>query len=157
QIGTESGDDVLVFEELDQKFDIDLWADRAKEFGVIHVASRNTSEVHLLSLREPLAPAKCVAARRTGVDYVVSHLPDDDGGSLLIVSNDGAPEFRVVRAPLTDTGPESWEEVIAGLPDERFHDVEVFRGHVVLKSVTRGKQQLRLLTREALDSGDPIA
>ncbi len=157
EIGTDSSADVLVFEDLDQQFDIDLWADRAGDYIVIHTANRDTSETHLIDAHQAAKPPRCVAVRRTGVEYVVGHIPSDTGGSLLIVTNDGAQEFRLMSADVTSTSPSDWSEVIAEQPNERLHNVDVFRGHVVLRTVRRGRQRLRLLTWDALNMADPLS
>lgn len=156
ELGTDASTDVLVFEESDQQFDLDLWADRAGDYIVIFSASRDTSETHLIDAHHPAQPPRCLAPRRRTIEYLVAHLPGSGGGSLLIVTNDGASEFRLMQAPVGTSSADDWREVVAEQPDERLHNVEVFRGHVVLQTVRRGRQQLRLLSWEALDTPDPL-
>ena len=63
-LGTSDTDDVCVFQEDDEKFDVIVWADRAGEFIVIHSSNRDTSEEWLLSAADPTAPAT-VSPRRS--------------------------------------------------------------------------------------------
>jgi oligopeptidase B len=154
-LGTDATSDSLVFEDLDPQYDVVVWADRAGDYVVIHTTSRTTSEVHLIDAHDPGANTRCVAPRRAGVEYSVGHLPVGEG-SLLIVTNEGAQEFRLMRASLAQADLSVWREVAPERADERLHGVEVFRGHVVLETVSRGRQLLRLLPWQALDDVDPF-
>jgi oligopeptidase B len=153
-VGTDA--DVLVYEELDPQFDLTVWSDRAGDYIVIHTANRNTSEVWLVPTDEPTTRARLVSKRRPGIEYSVGHLPGSSGGELLIVTNDGAEEFRLVRATMAEPDADHWVEVVAAQPHERIHDVEVFAGHVVLTVVREGRQLLRILPRAALALTDPL-
>jgi oligopeptidase B len=155
-IGTASSRDVLVFEDLDTQYDVVAWGDRAGELIVIHTFNRNTAEVWLVDSRRPDQPAWVVAPRRRGVEYTVAHLPGAGRGELLIVTNDGATEFRLMRAPVGGSAPEAWEEVVPETSGVRLHDVDVFARHVVLSTVSTGQQLLRILPRDAVTSSRPV-
>ena len=62
-----------------------------------------------------------------------------------------------MSAEVGSSSSSDWSEVIAEQPNERLHSVEVFRGHVVLQTVRRGRQRLRLLTWDALNMADPLS
>lgn len=156
-LGGADGADVLVYEDLDPQFDVVVWADRAGDLIVIATTSRNTSEAWLVDAHEPDAAAWVVTPRRRGVEYRVAHLPGDHGGQLLVVTNDGAAEFRLMRAPVATSSPGSWTEVVPESSNERLHDVDVFRGHVVLSTVSQHRQLLRVLPRDAVASGGTTA
>jgi oligopeptidase B len=132
-----------------------VWADRAGEFIIIRTANRTTSEVWLVDARSPTIPARRVAERRPGIEYSVGHQPGSAGGWLLIVTNEGANEFRLMRAPVSQSA--RWEEVVAEIPGERIHEVEVFAGHIVLATVRDSRQWLRLLPWAALEEPDPLS
>ena len=61
-------------------------------------------------------------------------LPDGTD-TLLLVTNDGATEFRLARCPVpreVGPGPHSWAPARAERPDERLERVDGFAGHAVL-------------------------
>lgn len=155
-IGTPASHDVLVFEDLDPQFDVVTWGDRAGDLIVIRTFNRNTSEVWLVDSHRPQEPAWIVTPRRRGHEYTVAHLPGSGSGELLVVSNDGAVEFRLLRAPVATSTPETWIEVVPEAGDERLHDVDVFAQHVVLGTVSAGQQLVRILPRAAVASAEPI-
>jgi oligopeptidase B len=72
-----------------------------------------------------------VEPRRRGVEYACEHVRTGTGDQLLIVTNDGAQEFRMMRAPLASPGRDGWTEVLPEQADERLYDVTAFAGHVV--------------------------
>lgn len=155
-IGTPASEDVLVFEDADEQFDVVVWGDRAGDLIVIRSYNRNTSEVWLVDAHRPQEPAWVVTPRRRGHEYTVAHLRGGEGGELLIVSNDEAVEFHLVRAPLTTSAPDSWIEVVTESSDERLHDVDVFAEHVVLSTVSAGQQLLRIVPRTAPAAAAPV-
>ena len=162
-LGTAAADDHLVLQEDDEQFELIVETSRSGSYVVITSGSRDTTEVRLVPAAEPAAEPVLVEPRRKGVEYTVAHAPRPDGDRLLIVTNDGAPEFRLVRAPLATPGREHWEELIGEHPQERLVSADVFAEHVVLTVHSQGRQILRILRRDgaesALDvgSGDPAA
>lgn len=152
RIGADLGTDELVFEDLDQQFDVVVWGDRAGDLVVIHTSSRNTSEVWLVDAHRPDEPAWVVSSRRRGTEYRVAHVPGEGRGHLLVVTNHGAEEFRLMRAPVTSSEPEQWVEVLPESSDTRLHDVDVFARHVVLSTVSQGRQLLQVLPLASLSA-----
>jgi protease II len=55
------------------------------------------------------ASTKVVQPRRRGIDYQCDH----GGGELFLVTNDGATEFRLMRAPAATSDNTHWTEVAA--------------------------------------------
>jgi oligopeptidase B len=112
-LGTDTASDVLVYTEADARFELTLHASRSGELIVITAASRDTTEVRIIPAGLPLAGPVLVAERRRGTEYRVDHLagPAGGGGTLLIVTDDGAPEFRLMQAPVATPGRDSWRPV----------------------------------------------
>jgi oligopeptidase B len=92
-----------------------------------------------------------VTPRERGIDYRVAHRPGAGGGDLLVVTNDGAVEFRLMAAPLQTSDRSQWREVLPEATDVRIHEVDVFARHAVLSTVTDGRQQLRIFPVDAFD------
>jgi oligopeptidase B len=150
-LGTHVAADVLVFEEPDPQYEVDVRACRSGRVIVLWTANRNTSEVWLVDAERPTEPARCVEPRRPGVEYHVEHgrLAGDD--VLLIVTNDGAPEFRLMRTPLVSPGRESWTELLPYDAAERIHRIDAFAGHLLLTLRRDGQPMLRAHRLDRLD------
>jgi len=149
RIGTPVSDDELVVEEPDEKFELDLHLSRTGELLVIVSANRDTSEVWVVDATAPTSPAHSVGGRRRGVEYAAEHVRHTDGSDeLLLVTNDGATEYRLARCPVprwVDQDSEAWSPVRPEEPAERLERVDAYAGHVVLTSRTSGRNQLRIL------------
>ncbi len=159
RLGSPVGDDVLVLEEHDERFTVELFASRTGDLVVIDVASRDTSEVWLVDAHRPESAARCVRARRPGVEYHVEHSRGPAGERLLLLTDDGATEFRLLAAPVSagEVGePDTWQELVAEDPAERLHDVQAFASHLVLSLRRGGAPVLRVLTPDGVPVHDVV-
>ena len=145
--------DPLVYEEKDERYDVGVEATRSGELIVITAASRDTTEVRIVPASEPAADARIVEGRRRGVEYFADHLPGPDGGWLVIVTDDGAPEYRLCTAPVATPGEDHWTELVAENPRERLLSATAFAGCLVL-SLRRDSEPLLRILRMA-DDGSP--
>ena len=125
-------DDVLVFEEPDERFEVSVRRTRSGDLLVVWSENRDTSEVWLVDAHEPETPPRLVEPRRAGVEYSCEHSRTDEGDRLLIVTDDGATDYRLMSAPLDDPGRARWSEVVPETPGRRLLSVDAFAGHLVL-------------------------
>jgi oligopeptidase B len=158
RLGTPAEDDVTVVSEPDQRFELTVHGSRDGGWIVVTSTSRDTSWVELVDARRPDDPPRQVAARRAGIEYAVEPMPGGWDGTgedlLLIVTNDGAAEFRLMTAPVPPPGrvgdPADWRAVpraVAADGSERLDDVCLLRGHLVLSLRGDGEPFLRVLGR----------
>ncbi len=157
-LGTPAEEDVLVLEEPDEQFSVDTWRTRSGAVIVVHLSSRDTSEVWLIDAERPEQAARLVEGRRPGIEYTVEHAPGADGDLALIVTNDGAQEFRVLAAPLATPDRAHWTEFTPDSAQERIYDVDAFAGHVVTTYRRDGVLRLRVapLTAPGDSAARPI-
>lgn len=148
RIGGPPAADVLVYQEDDARFELTLAASRSGELIIITAACRDTTEVWLIPAARPLELPAVVEPRRRGIEYRVDHAADPAGGpgDLIIVTDDGAPEFTLMRAPAGRPGRQNWAPV--GCPavaparaDTRLVRCDVLAGHLML-TLRRGGAQL---------------
>ncbi|HEX5087352.1 MAG TPA: prolyl oligopeptidase family serine peptidase [Nocardioides sp.] len=149
RLGSPVASDELVMEEPDEKFELMVRTTRSGEQVVIWSECRDTSEVWVVPAAAPTAPARSVGGRRRGVEYHAEHCVLPDGSSrLLVVTNDGEPEFRLMAAPVpvdADQDHTAWTPVRDPVPGERLESVEAFASHVVLVSRAEGHSRLRIV------------
>jgi oligopeptidase B len=144
EVGTAARDDVLVFEEPDERFWMGIGSSRDDAWVIIQVGSKLTSEVLLLDAAAPLGDPRVVAPRRHGVEYDV----EPAGDRLLIVHNANHPDFELAQAPLDATGQEQWSSLADTVAGERLVGVEAFADHAVVSLRRDGLTALRVMPRD---------
>ena len=128
RLGTPVSDDVVVFQEDDERFWINVSLTRSRAYVMIDVHSKITSEVLVIPAGEPAAQPAPIEPRRHEVEYYVEHQAD----RFLILTNDDAENFRLVEAPVSDPGRANWRDVIPHDPAVRLAEVDAFARHVVV-------------------------
>jgi oligopeptidase B len=155
-VGTPAADDVVVFEEADEKFWVGVGTSRDERFLEIHTASKLTSEVWLLDAATPAGEFSVVAPRRQGVEYGV----EVAGDRLLILHNDGAENFELAAAPLPGApgygDAASWTPVIAHRADTRLLSVDAFADYLVLYYRRDGLTGLSVLPASGAGPERPV-
>jgi oligopeptidase B len=119
-----SGDDVLVYEEPDEGFFLSVGRTDSDAYVVIGAGDHETSEVRLIPAADPTAEPRVVEPRTPGLRYAV----EEWHGRLLIHTNaDGAIDFKVMQAPVSDPGRARWREWAAQKPGRYLVGVGVKR------------------------------
>ncbi|WP_370325858.1 S9 family peptidase [Euzebya sp.] len=128
RLGTSQDDDVEVLRDDDERFFVGIGDTRSGDWIVIASSSKTTSEVRVLPADDPTATPRVVRPRAEGVEYDVDHW----GDRFVIVTNDGAEDFRVMTAPLD--APGEWEELVAHQPGRRIVAAAPFADHLAILS-----------------------
>jgi oligopeptidase B len=158
-VGTPASDDVIVYEEADEKFGVGVGLSRSERYLMIGSSSKLTSEIRLLNAASPTGEFTVVAPRRAGVEYDVEHQVLPDGTDrLLILHNDGALNFELAQAQVDS--PATWTPLIPHRDDTRLLGVDAFAGHLVVYFRRDGLTGLRIIPAAApeheIDYPEPI-
>jgi oligopeptidase B len=145
-LGTPAADDVLVFQEDDDRYYVGVGRTRSGRFIVISTASKITSEAWLVDADAPSAPPVIVEPRVQGHEYHVEHHEGAGGDRLFVLTNaDGADNFALMAAPVTKPGRASWTTVLAHRDDTRLDDVDAFADYLVVSERADAVERLRVL------------
>jgi oligopeptidase B len=153
RLGTDPASDVVVLEEHDARFELNLRPARSGELVVLWSESRSTSEAWVLDAAAPESAPRSVGGRRHGVRYRVEHAPSPAGDRMLVTTNDGAVEFRLMTAPVprgADQDASVWAEARPERPDERLLRADAFAAGVVLSYRSDGRHRLRVVRHDDL-------
>ena len=151
-IGTTQAEDVLVHEELDERFFVGVEESRSLEWVIIGSSSKQSSEMWLIPSSDPEAIPTKVRAREDEVEYSIDHW----GDCFVVLTNLDAEDFRVMTAPLD--APGEWTEILPHVAGQRITSLEPFADHLVVHEWAHAQQRLRILRRsgniEVIDLGD---
>ena len=152
RLGTPTSDDVLVFREPDERFFLGVGVTRSERWILVVSGSKTSTETWLIPADAPTAEPTVVRPRAADVEYHV----DDWGDRLVIVTNEEAPDFRVMTAPHDEPG--EWTELVPHEAGRRLTGAEPFADHLVLHEWHHAQPRVRVLRRdgsvEVLDFGD---
>lgn len=146
RLGSPTTDDVLVFEEADERFYVGVERSRSGRVVVVTSGSKLTTEVWFVAAADPTAPLTVVEPRREGVEYHVEHHHSDATGSrFFVLTNDEAPDFRLMVTPTATPGRDAWTEVLPHRADVRLDGVDAFAGHLVCSERADALARLRIV------------
>jgi oligopeptidase B len=133
RVGT-TGDDVVVMTEPDERYWIGVGLTRSRQYLLIEMGSKITSETWLLDATHPTGEFRVVWPRREGVEYEVEHAVIAGSDRLLVVHNDGAENFELVDVPADDpTSTTDRQVVVPHSASVRLESVDAFAGHLVVE------------------------
>ncbi|WP_320067382.1 S9 family peptidase [Micromonospora sp. RTGN7] len=139
RIGTPSSEDVVVYQEDDERFWVGVELTRSERFILIDIHSKITSEVLVIPAGNPTGEPAIIAPRRQGVEYAVEH----HGHRFLILHNDDAEDFAL--AYTSADAPGDWVPLIPHTPGTRLESVDAFADHLVVSLRSNGLTGLRVL------------
>lgn len=128
RLGTDPGEDVAVYTEPDERFHLSLRATKSRDYVLIEAESQITRETLFLDTHQPAGAFRVFAPRRDGVEYRIYH----HGDHFLILTNEDAVNFRLLRTPITRIERSAWREVIAHEEEVKLDGLDVFRDYLVL-------------------------
>ncbi|MEM1333875.1 MAG: S9 family peptidase [Actinomycetota bacterium] len=161
RLGAPVDDDVLVHEEPDERFFVSVGETRSDRWIVVQSDSKASTESRVLRSNDPTGSFTVIRPRRDGVEYHV----DDWGDRFVMVTNDGAVDFRVLatepataprpgapaRATELDDLDREWVELIAPSPGRRLVGADPFADFLVVSEWADAQPRLRLVFRDGTE------
>jgi oligopeptidase B len=138
-VGTDPSTDVLVLEEPDERFTLSVGRTKDDAFVGIALQSNTTSELWVVPADDPGAGPAMIERRRAGIEYTVDH---HCSGWWLLLTNDGAVDFRLMAAPPDRT---RWDEIVPHRPGTRLDGADVFDDWLVLSERLDGEPRVRVV------------
>ncbi len=140
--GTDPATDVLVYEEKDPSFYIQVGRSRSNRFLFIALSSTDESEWLYAEATDPAFRFRPVVPREAGHEYDVEHLGED----FILRTNWEAPNFRIVKAPVgTSADKGTWRDVLPHRADAFLEDFEVATSHLAVNERSGGLLKIRVL------------
>ena len=126
-LGTATADDVLVFHEPDERFNLGVGKTRDGKYLLLESGSHTTNEYHLLSADTPEAAFELMAPRLDDQEYY----PEHRNGTLYIRTNDTGRNFRLVTTAVANPSRKHWQELLAMDEKAPLEDFDLFQTFLV--------------------------
>ncbi|MFM1915327.1 MAG: hypothetical protein RLZZ531_996 [Bacteroidota bacterium] len=140
RLGTKESDDVLVYQEDDERYYVSISKTIDHAFILIACYSSTTSEISLVNAHAPEGPAQVFLKRSAGHIYEVSH--HDKG--FYVLSNDHAPNKKILYTETVPTNLNSCQEFIGHDPNILLEDLSVFKHFLLIEERQNGLRKLRI-------------
>ena len=148
-VGTDPASDVLVYEEKDTGFYMDLEKSQSDRFIIINTSDHQTSEIRLIDADAPESAPVMVAAREVDHEYNLDH----GGDTLFILTNcDGAEDFKIMTAPVAAPGRENWQDLVPYEEGRLILSLTAYKGHLV--RLERANGLPRIVIRRLSDGAE---
>ncbi|KAF0572224.1 oligopeptidase B Serine peptidase. MEROPS family S09A [Xylella fastidiosa] len=140
-LGTPVSTDVVVYEEHDDSFYMDIERTRDEKYIVVSMESTVSSEMRYAPA--DLSKGFVVLARRErDVKYGGDHF---DSRWVIRTNADGAKNYKLVTAPSDATLRSQWRDLVVHDPAVFIEDFELFDGFTAIQERSQGLERVRLL------------
>lgn len=140
-LGTDTADDVLIYEENDAGFFIGVDKTQSGRYLTIECHDHQTSEVWLLDLETPDTELICAARREVGHEYSVDHQSEQ---FIILTNADGAEDFKIMCAPIASPGRANWSDLEPHKSGRLILDVLALKDYLVCLERKDGLPRLRI-------------
>ena len=139
RLGQDATHDTLVFQEDDERFEVELGFTRDRRFTVIETISSTTSETLVIPNDRPDSMPEALIARIPGVRYRAEH----HHGRWLVITDEGAPNGRLISFALGHVAEAV--ELISHDASTKVGRVFPFAGHVVVTGRRDGNPAITVI------------
>ena len=129
-----------VYDEKDELYDIDVTKTRDKQYVLLEIESKDTTEYRYLRADHPQSSFAVFLPRKSDHRYYVSHRE----GLFYIRSNRDGVNFSVMTAPDNDPSPRNWKVFLPHRKDVLLETIDLFRDFAVSVEKSEAVNRLRI-------------
>ena len=145
QLGSDSSQDVLVFHEEDDTFDVNVFKTKSLEYIFISSSSTISDEQRFIPANNVLADWKIIQPRIDDLEYSVEHYQDE---FYIITNADDAINFKIVKTKVATPEIENWTEVIPHRKEVLLEGFEIFNDYFVIEEREEGLLQIKIIDNQ---------
>lgn len=140
-LGTKQSDDVLVYEDLDEKYNVDIQKSLNNEYIIIGTGSSTTDETLLIKAINPTAKPVVFLPRKKDHMYSV----DVHADGFYILSNQNAKNRKLLFSKTLPKSLEECKEIIPHSTEILLEGVTAFEKHLVIQERSNGLQKIKII------------
>ncbi|MGV4414842.1 S9 family peptidase [Chryseobacterium sp. T1] len=149
QLGTESSNDVLVYHEEDDTFDVSVFKTKSLEYIFIAASSTNEDEQRFIPANDVNADWTIVQPRTEDLEYSVEHYEDD---FYIITNADDATNFKIIKTKVATPNLENWQDYIPHRDHVLLEGFEIFKNYFVIEEREQGLLQIKIMDQQKGES-----
>lgn len=149
KLGTETAEDVLVFHEKDEAFDVNVFKTKSLKYIFIASSSTNTDEHRFIPSDNVFSEWTVIQPRIEDLEYSVEHYEND---FYIITNADDAVNFKLVKTPVKHCGIENWKDLIPHRKEVLLEGFEIFKDFLVLEERKEGLLYIKVIDNHSNNS-----
>jgi oligopeptidase B len=154
-LGADPKDDVLLYHEKDPLYEwMPIWKTKSNKYIMITAESHTTTEILYIDADNLASGFKPICPREKGIRYFADH----QGNNFLIITDENAPENKLMEAPVGDTSKTNWRELIPARDNvtidisDPLPCMEVFSQFVAVWERENGMRKIRVMDTATKES-----
>ena len=128
--------DVLIFEEKNIQWYVNIGKSRSKKYIFIRCENFNTTEEYYIPTNKPLKKPRLILKRKDKVRYWTSH----QGNYFYLATNNRAVNYKVFRRKTSYTGNGGWKAVLPHRKNRAILDLKTFKSFIILSVREEGSE-----------------
>lgn len=149
QLGTDPSEDVLIFHEEDDTFDVNVFKTKSLKYIFIASSSTISDEHRFIPSDDVFADWTVIQPRIDDLEYSIEHYEDE---FYIITNADEATNFKIVKTRISQCSMEHWVDVIPHRENVLLEGFEIFRDYLVLEEREQGLLQIRIINEKTGES-----
>lgn len=145
QLDTPADQDQLIYREEDRKFSLSLRQSKQERYIFIDSRSRTTAETLLIDQEAPHPEPFVFAPRKDRTIYAVEHT---GGDNFVVLTNYGAPNFRIMKTRNARGDQRDWEAFIPESDTTAVMNVEILDDFLALEEMDNGRMGIKVVEIE---------
>ncbi|MBN2830564.1 MAG: S9 family peptidase [Candidatus Cloacimonetes bacterium] len=137
-LGDDQSSDELIMHEKDGRYYVWIYKTKDKKFFIAGSSSKTTDEISFSNADDARSSFQLIRQRTPDIRYSISHR----GDNFYILTNDNAPNYRIVEAPVSNPGYENWKDYIPTSSKNYISSFEMFEDYMIVHEIKNG--QLRM-------------
>ncbi|MDR2207265.1 MAG: S9 family peptidase [Flavobacteriaceae bacterium] len=145
KLGTEASQDVLIFHEKDEAFNVNIFKTKSLKYIFIASSSTVSDEMRFVPANDIFAEWKMIQPRIPDLEYSVEHFEDE---FYIITNADKSTNFKLVKTKIETPEMKFWKDVIPHRENVLLEGFEIFRDFLVLEERKEGLLQIKIINNK---------
>lgn len=149
KIGTDAEEDILVYHEEDDSFDVNIFKTKSLKYIFIASSSTISDEHRFIPADDVFQEWKVLQPRMDDLEYSVEHFEND---FYIITNADNATNFKLVKTSVTNCSIDNWVDIVPHREEVLLEGFEIFQNYLVLEEREQGLLQIKIIDNQTNES-----
>jgi oligopeptidase B len=145
EIGTNPAIDKTIYTEKDSTYGVSLSSSKDNHYIFINSGSTNSDEVRYIDATMAGTEPIMIQPRTNNLEYSVDYY---EGDVFHIRTNQNAPNFKIVVAPIANPVLNNWKDLISHRDNAYLQDAVVLKDYYVIQSKVNGLTEIKVTSRK---------